>query len=138
FAEAKRFGTTTILNLTAVPQLIAQIESPIRCLWAPELIDIREPVDLDSVGTAALAPHALYTASAELFCACERRADLLTTHLSESREEMEMFRDGRGKLYEFLSSIGRDMTDCGGRTPTEVFLSIRDSSPSIATTKRWI
>ena len=30
FAEAKRFGTTTIANLTAVPELISQLRPPIR------------------------------------------------------------------------------------------------------------
>src|ERR1700757_4261591 len=43
FAEAKRFGTTTIANLTAFPELIAQINAPIRTLWFGELIDVRAP-----------------------------------------------------------------------------------------------
>src|SRR5437773_10745249 len=30
FAEAKRFGTTTVANLTAFPELIMRIEAPIR------------------------------------------------------------------------------------------------------------
>src|SRR5438093_12819751 len=30
FAEARRFGTTTIANLTAFPELIGRIQSPIR------------------------------------------------------------------------------------------------------------
>src|ERR1051325_8356229 len=33
FTEAKKFGTTTIANLTGVPQLISQLESPIRAWW---------------------------------------------------------------------------------------------------------
>src|SRR5438034_1445179 len=41
FAEAKKFGTTTIVNLTAVPELASQIETPIRTWWFPELIDVR-------------------------------------------------------------------------------------------------
>src|SRR5437763_16933635 len=43
FAEAQRFGTTTIANLTAFPGLIAKINSPIRTWWFAELIDVREP-----------------------------------------------------------------------------------------------
>src|SRR6185437_10394793 len=43
FAEAARFGTTTIANLTAFPELIAQITEPIRTWWFAELIDIRQP-----------------------------------------------------------------------------------------------
>ena len=43
FAEARRFGTTTIANLTAFPELIPQIQPPIRACWFAELIDIRTP-----------------------------------------------------------------------------------------------
>src|SRR5438094_1928632 len=43
FAEAKRFGTTTIANITAFTKLILQIQAPIRTWWFAELIDVREP-----------------------------------------------------------------------------------------------
>src|SRR6266513_3915238 len=43
FAEAKRFGTTTIANLTAFPELVSQITSPIRTWWFAELIYVRAP-----------------------------------------------------------------------------------------------
>ena len=43
FAEAQSFGTTTIVNLTAFPELIAEIEEPIRTFWFGELIDVRSP-----------------------------------------------------------------------------------------------
>ena len=44
FAEAKQFGTTTIANLTAFPELIRQLpEPPIRTWWFAELIDVRSP-----------------------------------------------------------------------------------------------
>src|SRR6266571_4569366 len=111
FDEAKRFGTTTIANLRAFPELIPQIQPPIRTCWFAELIDIRareranELVDsaIESLGRArpelvlseaeggapwGLAPHALFTASKNLFRWCENisRRDniLLTTHLAES------------------------------------------------------
>src|SRR5438552_6662192 len=68
FAEAKRFGTTTVANLTAFPELISQIRSPIRTWWFAELIDVRSPeranelVDLaikslQSEEQWGLAPH---------------------------------------------------------------------------------
>src|SRR5437867_5423829 len=41
FAEAKEFGTTTIANLTAFPELIAKIDEPIRTWWFAELIDVK-------------------------------------------------------------------------------------------------
>src|SRR6478672_954605 len=43
FAEAKRFGTTGVANLTAFPDLVSQISSPIRTWWFAELIDVRAP-----------------------------------------------------------------------------------------------
>ncbi len=146
FAEAKRFGTTTIANLTAFPDLISQTTPPIRTGWFAELIDVRAPERAnETVGPAVeslksatnwgLAPHALFTASKNLYRRCEEIAlrdnVLLTTHLAESREEMEMFHDASGPLYEFLKDIGRSMDDCGNRTPLELFLTIRDSSASL-------
>jgi cytosine/adenosine deaminase-related metal-dependent hydrolase len=160
FAEAKKFGTTTVANLTAFPDLIPQITPPIRTWWFAELIDVRAPeranelVDLAmkslkssldyadmsalskrsrSRGIAALqthqwglAPHALFTASKDLYQLCQeiaRRENIwLTTHLAESLEEMEMFHDASGPLYEFLKDIGRPMNDCGKSTPLELFL----------------
>jgi cytosine/adenosine deaminase-related metal-dependent hydrolase len=151
-AEAKRFGTTAIANLTAFPALVSQIESPIRTWWCAELIDVRDPgraaesveraveqlkwtLDVGETSPLSkrgqiralqhwgLAPHAPYTASRNLYRRCEeigaRENVPLTTHLAESREEMEMFRDARGPLYDFLKQIGRDMSDCDGKTPIE-------------------
>src|SRR6266849_1987346 len=48
FAEAKRFGTTTIANLTAFPELIPRIKSLVRTWWFAELIDVREPSRVDA------------------------------------------------------------------------------------------
>ena len=152
FAEVKRFGATTIANLAAFPELISQIESPIRTWWFAELIDVRDPsraveiVDvavkkLKSTEHWGLAPHAPFTASANLYRRCEEIArsedKVLTTHLAESREEMSMFRDANGPLYDFLKEIGRDMGDCGDETPLRRFSEIlRDSSASVGMTER--
>jgi len=149
FAEAKQFGTTTIANLTAFPELIRQLpDTPIRTWWFAELIDVRSPnrtnelVDsaiesLKSAQNCGLAPHALFTASKNLYQRCEEAGEdvLLTTHLAESREEMEMFRDGSGPLYDFMENIGRDMGDCGYETPLGLFVGAPGSR---APPKRWI
>ena len=134
FAEAKRFGTTTIANLTAFPELISDLAPPIRTLWFAEMIDVRRPeraketVDhavgsLRHVEHAGLAPHAPYTASANLYRYAEETAHeenlLLTTHLAESAEEMQMFTDRAGRLKDLLADIGRDMSDLSGTTPVE-------------------
>jgi cytosine/adenosine deaminase-related metal-dependent hydrolase len=136
FAEAKRFGTTAIANLTGFPELVVRIQTPIRTWWFAELIDVRQPNGTDAIVEFALdllkpttnwglAPHALFTASANLYRRCEeialRKHVLLTTHLAESREEMSMFVDASGPLYEFVKGIGRPMDDCGNETPLEKF-----------------
>jgi cytosine/adenosine deaminase-related metal-dependent hydrolase len=137
FAEAKRFGTTTIANLTAFPELIRQVtDGPLRTWWFAELIDVRSPDRANELVDSAveslkfaqshgLAPHAPFTASKNLYQRCEEAGAnvLLTTHLAESREEMEMFRDASGPLYEFMKGVGRDMHDCGNGTPLELFVS---------------
>jgi len=149
FAEAKKFGTTTIANLTAFPELIRQLPGPpIRTWWFAELIDVRSPTRTNELVDSAiesskpaqnygLAPHALFTASKNLYQRCEEAGNhvLLTTHLAESREEMEMFRDGSGSLYEFMKSLGRPMDDCGNQTPLELFLGAPGGR---ALSKRWI
>src|SRR4051812_41009718 len=154
FIETKRFGTTTIANLTAFPELVARIQAPIRTWWFAELIDVRDPSRANEIVDLAvkqlrsqehwgLAPHALFTASGGLYRRCEeiaRREDvLLTTHLAESREEMSMYGDANGPLYEFLKEIGRDMGDCGKETPINHFSqTVRDVSTSLDTTNNWM
>jgi cytosine/adenosine deaminase-related metal-dependent hydrolase len=138
FAEALRWGATTIANIESMPALLRRVPPPpLRIWWFYELIDVRAATSTeemladalslgeatrDSRGGFGLSPHALYTASAELSRAaakCAARHDFpLTMHVAESREEMEMFRNGRGALFELLQSLGRPMEDCGkGRTP---------------------
>src|SRR5438067_12660898 len=68
-AEAHRFGTTTIANLTAFPELIASMDEAVRTWWFAELIDVREPKRANEIVDTAgeslkrannwgLAPHA--------------------------------------------------------------------------------
>lgn len=175
FADAEQSGTTTIANLTAFPELIGQIKAPIRTCWFAEMIDVRrgpensaalssqvskrnEIVDrafesLKTIDDKGFAPHAPFTASANLyrcseeFARCENM--LLTTHLAESREEMQMFRDADGPLYDFLRALGRDMADCGRTTPLQAFgriVQLTESNPrtrdkrseSLGTHDPWI
>ncbi len=119
FAEAKRFGTTTIANLTAYPELISKIDEPIRTWWFAELIDIRSPDRANEIVDLAI----------------ESENILLTTHLAESREEMSMFCDGTGSLFEFMKEIGRPIDDCGQATPLEVFVGTLSGS---ALAQKWI
>ena len=132
FAEAARFGTTTLVNYTGLPELIARVPVPLRTWWCAELIDVRPGSDPQSIVASArdnlanahdrgLAPHAPYTASAEIYRAAQRlgaaEGFLRTTHVAESFEELQMFVHRSGELYDFLKEIGRDMSDCGGVSP---------------------
>jgi cytosine/adenosine deaminase-related metal-dependent hydrolase len=148
FAEARRLGTTTILNLIAFPKLVAAIkEQSVRTWWFGEVIDVRNPdaaeritdeaaATLKSMRCWGLAPHSPFTASQRLYARCEqiaRRENVpLTTHLAESRGEMEMFRDASGAAFDFLQELGRPMSDCGQETPLSLFLRTRTMD------QRWI
>ena len=141
YQEARRYGTTTVCTMVAFPELMSQIPPPpIRTWWFYEMIDIRHRITSEEVVDGALSffgetpgghrtplsqfglnPHAPYTASLLLYrlaraCA-ETNGMLLTTHVSESREESEMFQHTSGALYDFLVGLNRPMHDCGFDTP---------------------
>lgn len=139
FAEAARFGTTTIVNLEAFPELIPRVRrAALRTWWCAELIDLRRKISArevyrrmketlpDGLANIGLAPHAPFTASAELYAEASEVARtenlLLTTHLAESRDERQMFRDATGPLFEFLKDFGRPPDDCGNDSPLALLL----------------
>jgi cytosine/adenosine deaminase-related metal-dependent hydrolase len=143
FEEARRWGTTTLANIESMPALLSRMAPPpLRTWWFAELIDVRprlpaEEMIADSLhsfrnkqdwrGGFGLSPHAPYTASPRLTRlaadAARQSNMLLTTHVAESQEEMEMFQAGRGPLFALLQSLGRSMDDCGaGKTPLAVML----------------
>ena len=137
FVELKKWGTTTVLNIEAFPELLPRLPAPpIRAWWFYEMIDIRSRIDTDELIAGALAffnerpdwlggfglsPHAPYTATAELFrlagAVAKKMGMPLTTHVAESLDEMRMFSEGEGPLHRFLAGLGRDMSDCGKGTP---------------------
>ena len=114
-------GTTTVVNIESFPELITQIpQTPLRVIWCPELIDLNQIIhDLPVVG-GGLSPHAPYTASGALYRQCAKTGRFVTTHVAESLDEDEMFRQGRGPLYDACRSLGRPMTDCGHSGPVEL------------------
>jgi cytosine/adenosine deaminase-related metal-dependent hydrolase len=137
FEELKRWGTTTVCNIEAFPELMPHMPpSPIRTWWFYEMIDIRHRLTTDdvvagalmffqhrddSIGGFGLSPHAPYTASTQLYqlankCASTMHMPLMT-HLAESREELDMFCNGHGDLYELMRSLNRPMGDCGKGPP---------------------
>ena len=143
FEEARRWGTTTIANIESMPGLLTRLPTPpLRTWWFAELIDVRPQLPVREMvedalrcrqgkenwlGGFGLSPHAPYTVSPELSRlakeAAKQNGVLLTMHLAESAEEMEMFCDGRGRLFDLLQDLGRPMDDCGaGKTPLAVML----------------
>ncbi len=138
-AELLRHGTTSVVNIEAFPELmVRRPELPLRTWWCYEMLDVRlrhhteesmhgamlffDPSDSE-LTQFALSPHSPYTASAELYRLCAEAGEalgmLVTTHVAESAEEMQMLRDGSGPLHEFLAGLGRDMSDCGQATPLQ-------------------
>jgi cytosine/adenosine deaminase-related metal-dependent hydrolase len=143
FEDAQRWGTTTLANIESMPALLSRMPPPpLRTWWFAELIDVRPRLPAEEMvansltsfrdkqdwrGGFGLSPHAPYTASPKLTrlaASAARQSGLpLTAHVAESQEEMEMFRHGRGPLFELLQSLGRPMDDCGaGRTPLGAML----------------
>jgi len=135
-------GTTSVCDVVSwwplVPQLQASKLRTWSCLemidfagqrpWREWIESARSWIDKfpNSRGGWGLSPHAPYTATAELYRASadyQRKASstlLMTTHISESLDEREMFEQGSGQLYEWLVRLGRDMHDCGGRSSLEM------------------
>jgi aminodeoxyfutalosine deaminase len=139
FEDAQRWGTTTIASIESFPSLLERMAPPaLRTWWFAELIDIRAALSADEVvartlahfagkenwrGGFGLSPHAPYTASRQLTLRAAETGLPIQMHVAESHEEMEMFRHGRGALFDFLQSLGRPMNDCGqGKTPLALML----------------
>ena len=131
--EAAISGTTSLCSIESFPQLLPRLPPPrIRVWWFYELSDLRHRHHPDDLirgslmffeqqsgwrGGFGLSPHAPYTASAGLYqlsrtCATKYGMPW-TTHVAESSEEMAMFAQRQGPLFDFLSSLGRDMGDTG-------------------------
>ena len=136
FDELQRSGVTSVFDIVATPQILPRLAPPrIRTWFFLELIDIRPRPWVDEnafgswlcfepsnwLGGFGLSPHAPYTASAELYSAALTATHNFkmpfTTHVSESVSEYEMFAAGKGDLFDFLSKMGRPMTDCGRLSP---------------------
>ncbi|MEX1118745.1 MAG: amidohydrolase family protein, partial [Terrimicrobiaceae bacterium] len=135
--ESLRTGTTTILNIESFPEILLKLKRPIpRVWWFLELLDIRSRIGTeeliagalalldqpaDWLGGPGLSPHAPFTTSLALYrlaveCAALRKVPVMT-HLAETQEELDLFVDGTGPLYDFLAKLGRDMSDLDGRSP---------------------
>jgi cytosine/adenosine deaminase-related metal-dependent hydrolase len=130
-----RTGTTTVVDIEAVPELLPEVvtATPLRVVSCLELLSVRsrqtarQMVDgavtkLSALPgeTPGLSPHAPYSTSPELLraaaVASRERGWLLTTHVAESEDEFEMFQVGCGSMFDWLKPQ-RDMSDCGHGSP---------------------
>jgi cytosine/adenosine deaminase-related metal-dependent hydrolase len=143
FDELLRHGTTSVFNIESFPELMVRMPPPpIRTWWFYEMMDVRNRIHTEDVvagalsffedragwtGGFGLSPHAPYTTSPDLFrlarFCCEKYGMPLMTHLAESDEEFEMFRDASGPLHDFLKGLGRKMSDTGALTPVARLLT---------------
>jgi len=143
-------GCTTVADIEAVPELLPEIwtATPLRVISFLELISVRRrqrPATLVWQATrmihelpagrsrAALSPHALYTTNPELLKFARRAAHRarwpLTMHVAESGLEFDMFQNGRGAMFNWLRKNGRDMDDCGTRSPVQQLAALKLLSP---------
>lgn len=135
-----RTGCTTVADIEAVPQLLPEVwdQTPLRVISLLEMIGITsrrlpETVLEEALNSIArlnhkrccggLSPHAPYSTVAQLLRrsaeTAQHRGWLLCTHVAESATEFEMFKHGRGQMYEWLRRSGRDMADCGMNSPVQ-------------------
>jgi cytosine/adenosine deaminase-related metal-dependent hydrolase len=135
-----RHGTTLVGDVEAIPALLPGVwrQTPLRVFSFLEMTGIRsrrEPQTileetLRSIAhlprgrcRAMLSPHAPYSTKPDLLrlsaqVTGERRW-LMTTHVAESVEELDMFLHRRGEMFEWLQRNERDMTDCGATSPVQ-------------------
>ena len=139
--EAVRNGTTTLLEHTnAGASIEPLLGAPIRNIVALETVgysadDLTEKKEWilsqikrirnGKLSRPGIAPHSVYRLSPELirFCAevAEKEKLLISSHTSESKEEVEFSKRGTGRLRSLIERFGGspDRVLPAGRTPVE-------------------
>jgi cytosine/adenosine deaminase-related metal-dependent hydrolase len=133
-----RTGTTTVADIEAVPELLPDVwhATPLRVFSFLEMTGVRSRRTPESVlgevvekieslpngrCRAGLSPHAPYSTMPPLLkraaAAARKHKWLVTTHVSESATEFEMFMRKRGEMFDWLRRNSREMSDCGGNSP---------------------
>lgn len=135
-----RNGVTTVADVEAVPELLPDVwqATPLRVFSFLEMTGVKSRRDprailadavrlIDSLpqsrGGAGLSPHAPYSTTPELQRlsaeTARRRGWRVTTHVAESEEEFQMFREAAGMMHAWLARNGRNMDDCGQGSPVQ-------------------
>ncbi len=147
-----RTGTTTVADIEAVPQLLPDLwrTTPLRVISFLEMTGVRsrrepeailgEAVDkieslLSDRCDVGLSPHAPYSTTPALMnhaaAVARRRRWRVVTHVAESATEFEMFKHGRGEMFDWLGRSQRDMSDCGGVSPVQHLAKSRLLGPHL-------
>jgi len=135
-----RAGTTTVADIEAAPQLLPDcwLATPLRVLSFLEMTGVRSRREPKAILTeavekiealpsgrnaAGLSPHAPYSTTPDLLkhtaVIARRKRWRIVTHLAESATEFEMFKHGRGEMFDWLKRNQRDMSDCGEHSPVQ-------------------
>src|SRR6266516_1763479 len=117
-----RSGTTTVGDIEALPELLPEVwdATPLRVISFLEMTGVRSRRDPELIlqdalariealphrrCAAALSPHAPYSTPPRLLrlaaAAARQRKLRVATHVAESATEFEMFRHGRGEMFDW-------------------------------------
>lgn len=135
-----RTGTTTVADIEAVPELLPDVwtTTPLRVLSFLEMTGVHSRRNPDRIldetlrtiqslrherSRAGLSPHAPYSTTGRLLrrsaAAARKRKLCVTTHITESATEFEMFKHASGEMFAWLQRNERDMSDCGRGSPIQ-------------------
>lgn len=135
-----RRGTTTVADFENIPELLPEVwtATPLRVISFLEMTGVRSRRDPRAILSEALAradaldherccvrlaPHAPYSTFPELLRLCAKssrqRGWPVSIHVSESAQEYDMFMRRKGELFRWLTRCGREMADCGRRSPVQ-------------------
>ena len=135
-----RSGTTTVLDVEAFPELLPDLwpTTPLRVISFLEMTGVRSRREPEAILAeaverieslpasrcgAGLSPHAPYSTTPGLIkhvgTIARRRKWRVVTHVAESATEFQMFKHGRGEMFDCLLRSRRDMSDCGGISPAQ-------------------
>lgn len=145
-------GTCLAADIEALPAILGRClpATPLRVFSFIEMIGItnrRAPRTIleDALaaltecrkcgGEGGLSPHAPYSTTPALLSlaaeAARQRGTRVCVHVAESRLEYEMFRHKRGAMHDWIARSGRDMSDCGVRTPVGHLQQCRLLGPNV-------
>ncbi|TFE68411.1 amidohydrolase family protein [Methylacidiphilum caldifontis] len=129
-------ATTCLFDVLSMPEiLLFNFHVPLRIFSFLELIDISKPIWTDErlagfllffqgrspFTPLGLSPHSPYTASEDLYSLtrawCTKEKGFVMTHVAESFEEYQMFKEKKGMLFEFISQLNPQFLNFTASSP---------------------